>query len=123
MNSEEEQHQQKPFIWRNAFQLLRLTAFTTLINNRQKKITLCAVLFFAFFAQSDLSDLLFEAQDFNKLNVNEGKVKIYKGEGRVRDSLYLVNNNQRILFSCGANACLPTNKIPEYQGKTAKAWW
>jgi len=94
-----------------------------LVNNQQKKIALFAVLFFAFLAQSDLSNLLLEIPDFNKLTVSEGRIRIHKGQGRVRDAFTLLINNQEILFSCGINECLPINKTPDYQGKTAKVWW
>jgi len=94
-----------------------------LVNNQRKKIALFFVFFFAFLAQSDLSDLLLEIPDFNKLTISEGKIKIHKGQGRVRDAFTLLINGQEILFSCGINECLPFNKTPDYQGKTAKVWW
>jgi hypothetical protein len=93
------------------------------INNKRKKLALLAVLFFSFFAQRDLSLLLLEIPDLNKLSVSEGKIKILKGQGRVRDAFTLITNNQKILFSCGINECLPINKTPDYQGKMAKVWW
>jgi len=95
----------------------------SLVNNQRKKIALFAVLFFAFLALSDLSNLLLGIPDFNKLIVSEGRIKIHKGQGRVRDAFTLLINNQEILFSCGINECLPINKTHDYQGKTAKVWW
>jgi hypothetical protein len=100
-----------------------LNIITFPINNTRKKIALLVVLFFAFLAQSDLSNLLFEIPDFNNLTISQGKIKIHKGQGKIRDAFTLVLNNQEILFSCGVNECLPINKTPDYQGKTAKVWW
>lgn len=102
----------KTLIWRIKF----------LVNNQRKKIVLLVVLFFAFLAQRDLSNLLFEIPDFNNLTVSEGVIKIHKGQGRVRDTFSLLINNQEMLFSCGINECLPINKTSDYQGKTAKVW-
>ncbi|OAI17935.1 hypothetical protein A1507_00470 [Methylomonas koyamae] len=102
----------KTVIWRIEF----------LVNNQRKKIVLLLVLFFAFLAQRDFSNLLFEAPDFNKLTVSEGIIKIHKGQGRVRDTFSLLINNQEMLFSCGINECLPINKTSDYQGKAAKVW-
>jgi hypothetical protein len=94
------------------------------INNPRKKIVLLLVLFFSFLAQGDLSDLLLEIPDFNKLSVSEGRIKIHKGQGRTRDALTLVIGKQTVFFSCGiSKECLPFNKTPDYQGKTAKVWW
>lgn len=94
-----------------------------LLNNQLKKIAFCAVLFFGFLAQSDLSNLLFEIPDFNNLTISQGIIKIHKGQGRVRDTFTLLINNQELFLSCGINECLPINKTHDYQGKTGKVWW
>ena len=93
------------------------------VNNQRKKITLLFVLFFAFLAQKDLSDIFLYIPDFNELALSEGRIKIHKGQGKVLDDFMLVDNNQKTHFSCRSIDCLPINKTSDYQGKTAKVWW